>query len=98
MREILYRHSLREAFDEELTRDEHVVIMGEEVAQYNGAYKVTEGLWEKWGCKRIVDKHVFWSCTALWLTGPLPPVFCSQFSLHSVHVCLWYRIKFQLKR
>jgi pyruvate dehydrogenase E1 component beta subunit len=58
MREILYRHALREAFDEELTRDENVVIMGEEVAQYNGAYKVTEGLWDKWGDKRIVDTPI----------------------------------------
>jgi pyruvate dehydrogenase E1 component beta subunit len=58
MREISYRHALREAFDEELTRDENVVIMGEEVAQYNGAYKVTEGLWEKWGDKRIVDTPI----------------------------------------
>jgi len=55
---IEYRHALREAFDEELTRDENVVIMGEEVAQYNGAYKVTQGLWEKWGDKRIVDTPI----------------------------------------
>ncbi|GAA5496451.1 pyruvate dehydrogenase E1 component beta subunit [Rubritalea squalenifaciens DSM 18772] len=58
MREILYRHALREAFDEELARDENVVLMGEEVAQYNGAYKVTEGLWQKWGDKRIVDTPI----------------------------------------
>ena len=48
MRELLYRHALREALDEELAHDENVVIMGEEVAEYNGAYKVTEGLWDKW--------------------------------------------------
>ena len=58
MRELLYRHALREALDEELERDENVVIMGEEVAQYNGAYKVTEGLWEKWGDKRVVDTPI----------------------------------------
>jgi pyruvate dehydrogenase E1 component beta subunit len=58
MREIEYRHALREAFDEELERDENVVIMGEEVAQYNGAYKVTQGLWDKWGDKRIVDTPI----------------------------------------
>ncbi|MEM1084053.1 MAG: alpha-ketoacid dehydrogenase subunit beta [Verrucomicrobiota bacterium] len=57
-RELQYRHAIREAFDEELARDENVVIMGEEVAQYNGAYKVTEGLWEKWGDKRIVDTPI----------------------------------------
>jgi len=58
MREIDYRTALREAFDEELARDENVVLMGEEVAQYNGAYKVTEGLWKKWGDKRIVDTPI----------------------------------------
>ena len=36
----------------------NVVVMGEEVAQYNGAYKVTEGLWDKWGSKRIVDTPI----------------------------------------
>jgi pyruvate dehydrogenase E1 component beta subunit len=55
---MLYRHAIREALDEELARDENVVVMGEEVAQYNGAYKVTEGLWEKWGDKRIVDTPI----------------------------------------
>jgi len=58
MRELLYRHALGEALDEELARDENVVIMGEEVAQYNGAYKVTEGLWDKWGNKRVVDTPI----------------------------------------
>eukprot|EP00112_Aurelia_sp_Birch-Aquarium-sp1_P006019 Seg16726.1 transcript_id=Seg16726.1/GoldUCD/mRNA.D3Y31 product="Pyruvate dehydrogenase E1 component subunit beta mitochondrial" protein_id=Seg16726.1/GoldUCD/D3Y31 len=58
MRKIEYRHALREAFDEELARDENVVLMGEEVAQYNGAYKVTQGLWEKWGDKRVVDMPI----------------------------------------
>jgi pyruvate dehydrogenase E1 component beta subunit len=58
MRELLYRHALREALDEELAHDPNVVVMGEEVAQYNGAYKVTEGLWEKWGSKRVVDTPI----------------------------------------
>ena len=57
-RKLLYRHAIREALDEELERDSNVVIMGEEVAQYNGAYKVTEGLWDKWGDKRIVDTPI----------------------------------------
>ena len=58
MREIEYRDALNEAFDEELARDENVVLMGEEVAQYNGAYKVTKGLWDKWGDKRIMDMPI----------------------------------------
>ena len=58
MRELLYRHALREALDEELAYDENVVLLGEEVAEYNGAYKVTEGLWDKWGSKRVVDTPI----------------------------------------
>ncbi|HQZ26935.1 MAG: alpha-ketoacid dehydrogenase subunit beta [Verrucomicrobiales bacterium] len=57
-REITYREALREGLDEELARDENVVIIGEEVAEYNGAYKVTEGLWKKWGDKRIIDAPI----------------------------------------
>ena len=55
---LTYREALREGLDEELARDPNVVLMGEEVAQYNGAYKVTEGLWEKWGDKRVVDTPI----------------------------------------
>ena len=58
MRNITYRQALNEAFVEELTRDEKVVIIGEEVAQYDGAYKVTEGLLKKFGPKRIVDAPI----------------------------------------
>ena len=57
-RTLTYREALREGLDEELARDENVVILGEEVAQYNGAYKVTEGLWAKWGDKRVVDTPI----------------------------------------
>ena len=55
---IQYREALNQAFDEELARDENVVLIGEEIAQYNGAYKVTEGLWDKWGDKRIIDAPI----------------------------------------
>lgn len=58
MPRIVYREALRQALDEELARDENVVIMGEEVAQYNGAYKVTQGLWEKWGDRRVIDTPI----------------------------------------
>lgn len=58
MPEISYRQALKEAMIEEIERDENVVIIGEEVAQYNGAYKVTEGLLEKFGPKRIVDAPI----------------------------------------
>jgi pyruvate dehydrogenase E1 component beta subunit len=58
MPRITYRKALNQAFDEELARDPSVVLMGEEVAQYDGAYKVTEGLWKKWGDKRVVDTPI----------------------------------------
>jgi pyruvate dehydrogenase E1 component beta subunit len=58
MPEITYRKALNEAFAEEIERDENVVIIGEEVAQYNGAYKVTEGLWKRFGDKRLVDAPI----------------------------------------
>jgi pyruvate dehydrogenase E1 component beta subunit len=58
MREITYREAVKEALAEEIERDENVVLIGEEVAQYNGAYKVTEGLWKRYGDKRVVDAPI----------------------------------------
>jgi pyruvate dehydrogenase E1 component subunit beta len=55
---ITYREALKQALAEEIERDENVVILGEEVAQYNGAYKVTEGLWKRFGDKRLVDTPI----------------------------------------
>jgi len=58
MRELLYRHAIREALDEELARDDKVVVMGEEVAQYNGAYKVSQGMLDEFGAKRVIDTPI----------------------------------------
>ena len=58
MPEITYRQAIRQALAEEIERDENVVVIGEEVAQYNGAYKVTEGLLDRFGPKRIVDAPI----------------------------------------
>lgn len=55
---ITYRKALNDALAEELERDENVFIIGEEVAQYNGAYKVTEGLWQRFGDKRVLDTPI----------------------------------------
>ena len=55
---ITVREALREAIDEEMSRDEKVFIMGEEVGEYNGAYKVTKGLLDKWGPKRVIDTPI----------------------------------------
>lgn len=58
MAELQFREAIREAIDEEMGRDETVFIMGEEVAEYNGAYKVTEGLLDKYGFKRVIDTPI----------------------------------------
>ncbi len=58
MRPITYREAIREALTEEMERDPSVFLMGEEVAEYNGAYKVSQGLLEKFGPKRIVDTPI----------------------------------------
>ncbi len=58
MREITYRQALNEALAEELERDPNVFLMGEEVAQYNGAYKVSQGLLDRFGAKRIIDTPI----------------------------------------
>ncbi len=58
MREITYRQALNEALAEELARDPNVFLMGEEVAEYHGAYKVSQGLLERFGPKRIIDTPI----------------------------------------
>ncbi|MBX3101654.1 MAG: pyruvate dehydrogenase complex E1 component subunit beta [Bacteroidetes bacterium] len=58
MAELQFREALRAALREEMLRDERVFIMGEEVAEYNGAYKVTEGLLAEFGEKRIIDTPI----------------------------------------
>lgn len=58
MAELQIRQALRAAIDEEMSRDERVFVMGEEVGYYDGAYKVTEGLLEKYGEKRVVDTPI----------------------------------------
>jgi pyruvate dehydrogenase E1 component beta subunit len=55
---ITYREAIREALAEELTRDPNVVVLGEEVGQFHGAYKVTEGMLDRFGPKRIVDTPI----------------------------------------
>jgi len=55
---ITYREALNQALSEEITRDERVVLMGEEVAQFKGSYKVSEGMLEKFGDQRIIDTPI----------------------------------------
>lgn len=58
MQTVELREALRQALDEEMQRDAAVCILGEEVAEYNGAYKVTKGMLEKWGDKRVLDTPI----------------------------------------
>ncbi|MBL7755697.1 MAG: pyruvate dehydrogenase complex E1 component subunit beta [Chitinophagaceae bacterium] len=58
MREIAFRQALREAMQEEMRKDSRVLLMGEEVAQYNGAYKVSQGMLDEVGESRIIDTPI----------------------------------------
>lgn len=58
MAEMTYRDALRDGMAEELRRDKDVVVMGEEVAEYQGAYKCTQGLLEEFGDKRVIDTPI----------------------------------------
>lgn len=58
MRTIQFREALREAMTEEMRRDPLVLLMGEEVAQYNGAYKVSQGMLDEFGDKRVIDTPI----------------------------------------
>ncbi len=66
---IEYRDALNEAFAEEIERDPNVVLIGEEVAQYDGAYKVTRGLWKKFGDKRVVDTPISRPRSSAWASA-----------------------------
>ena len=57
-REIEFRDALREAMSEEMRADARVFIMGEEVAEYNGAYKVSRGMLDEFGPKRVIDTPI----------------------------------------
>lgn len=58
MRQIQFREALREAMSEEMRRDARVFLMGEEVAEYNGAYKVSQGMLDEFGPRRVIDTPI----------------------------------------
>ena len=58
MRQIQFREALREAMSEEFRLDESVFLLGEEVAEYNGAYKVSQGMLDEFGPKRVIDTPI----------------------------------------
>jgi len=58
MKTLTVREALREAMAEEMTRDEDVYLMGEEVGEYQGAYKISQGLLDQFGAKRVIDTPI----------------------------------------
>ncbi len=58
VREITYRQALQEALNEEMTRDENVILMGEDIGAYGGSYVVTSGFQEEWGRERVIDTPI----------------------------------------
>jgi pyruvate dehydrogenase E1 component beta subunit len=83
------REALRQALDEEMERDSRVFIMGEEVAEYNGAYKITKGMLDKWGPKRVVDTPISelgfaGLCVGAAMTGLRPVVEFMSFNFSFV--------------
>tara|TARA_R110002124_G_scaffold67899_1_gene184172 strand:+ start:1644 stop:3041 length:1398 start_codon:yes stop_codon:yes gene_type:complete len=78
MASLSVREALRDAMAEEMRKDENVFVMGEEVAEYQGAYKVTQGLLEEFGAKRVIDtpitEHGFAGIGAGAAMGGLKPV------------------------
>jgi len=55
---VAVRDALQMAMDQEMEKDDKIIVLGEEVAQYHGAYKVTRGLWEKYGAERVIDTPI----------------------------------------
>lgn len=83
------REALRQALDEEMVRDCSVFIMGEEVAEYNGAYKVTKGMLDKWGPQRVIDTPISEGgfaglCIGAAMTGLRPVVEFMSFNFSFV--------------
>ena len=74
------REALRSAMVEEMERDENVFLMGEEVAEYNGAYKVSKGMLEKFGPGRVIDTPIsetgFKECSLCTSYGTVSPSPC----------------------
>lgn len=58
MREIQFREAVQEAMSEEMRRDKNVFLMGEEVAEYNGAYKASQGMLDEFGAERVIDTPI----------------------------------------
>lgn len=78
-KQMTVRDALNSAMDEEMERDERVFLLGEEVAQYDGAYKVSRGLWKKYGDKRVIDTPI----TEMGFAGEIIINCCNEIDLFS---------------
>ena len=58
MKIVQFREAICEAMSEEMRRDESIYLMGEEVAEYNGAYKASKGMLDEFGAKRVIDTPI----------------------------------------
>ena len=58
MKTLQFRQAIAEAMSEEMRRDETIYLMGEEVAEYNGAYKASKGMLDEFGAKRVIDTPI----------------------------------------
>lgn len=97
------RDALNQAMDEEMARDPNVFLMGEEVAQYNGAYKVSRGLLEKWGPKRVVDTPITEAGFCGLAVGaamaglrPICEFMTFNFSMQVIHASFLFRLSIKL--
>ena len=98
--EIPIREAINQAIDEEMERDEKVFVIGEEVAQYQGAYKVTKGLFQKYGEKRVIDTPITGGnhCTinlygSLNISMSCSRLFFYPFALNDYHTYLFETLK-----
>lgn len=88
------RDALNSAMDDEMARDERVFILGEEVALYDGAYKVSRGLYKKYGEKRVIDTPI----TELGFAGiAVGAAMVLYFILYSYTHCYYYYYKIDTK-
>ncbi len=58
MKEVAFREALREAMQEEMRKDKNIILLGEEVAEYQGAYKVSQGMLQEFGAHRVIDTPI----------------------------------------
>ena len=64
MKTLQFRQAIAEAMSEEMRRDESLYLMGEEVAEYNGAYKASKGMLDEFGPERVIASNTFSSVVA----------------------------------